>query len=75
MSEKYTVYGADRSGQSWTCRETSDPVDVLSLLAALRRECPHAAYGVHLTDDPEAGDVEDVIEEAMAMEEEGKNDD
>jgi len=66
MKPKYTVYGVDRAGVPWECRQTDNGPEVLSLLTALRAEHSprHRAYGVFLTDDPEVGDVEDQIEEA-----------
>ena len=63
MKARYTVYGADRAGDTWECRQTDSGSEVLSLLAALRKELPRNAFGVYLTDDPEKGDQEMQIEE------------
>ena len=60
---KYTVYGADRAGDTWECRQTDSPIEVISLLAGLRRLNPNNVFGVYLTDDPERGDQEMDIEE------------
>jgi hypothetical protein len=65
---RYTVYGVDRAGVPWECRQTDDHAEVLSLLGALRREHNprHTVFGVYLTDDPERGDQETAIEEVLS---------
>ena len=62
---KYTVYGADRAGDTWECHQMDSPIEVTNLLAGLRRLNPHNVFGVFLTDDPERGDQEMEIEEAL----------
>lgn len=64
-SPRYTVYGADRAGDTWECRQIENPVEVASLLLGLRRFNPHNVFGVYLTDDPEHGDVEEEIDEEV----------
>jgi hypothetical protein len=59
------VYAADRSGQSWDVRQTSDASETLTLLERLRAEYPGRVYGVYDYDDPERGDIEMELEEAV----------
>lgn len=65
MSEraKYTVYAVDRAGNSWDEAMTDDPKEALRQLERVRATYPTG--GVTLTDDPEAGDVENRIMEEL----------
>ncbi len=65
----YQVYSADRSGQSWDVFTTSSETRVLSVLEARRKASPGQVHGVYDLDDPERGDVEDEIQEALAYDE------
>ena len=60
-----TVYGVDCAGTPWTVLETFDTDLALAALARERaaHRPEHKAFGVYWTDDPEAGDVQDVLEE------------
>ena len=63
MAPKYTVYEADRSGQCWDILQSDSPAEVLGALLIGRAARPNDAFGVSLTDDPEAGNVEDRLGE------------
>jgi hypothetical protein len=60
---RFTVYEADRSGECWDILQSDSPAEVLGCLLIGRAARPDNAFGVYLTDDPEVGDVEDMIGE------------
>lgn len=61
-----TVYGVDRAGTPWDERENiPDASEALTLLERLRSEQPNNVYGVFDADDPERGDIEMELEEAI----------
>lgn len=67
---KYTVYAADRAGSSWTVFAHDDPALVLAWLAGERAAWRNQrVFGVYLTDNPEAGDVEDRCEDEVSSRE------
>ena len=61
--KSYTVYAADRSGETFNVMETYDPSEALKALEQGRNAKPHLAVGVYETDDPERGDVEMELED------------
>ena len=67
---KWTVYEADRSGQSWDLCQTDEAEYALKCIAAGRAARPRNAFGVYETDEPERGDqemeLEDILSEARS---------
>ena len=62
---KYTIQGVDRAGCTWEVIQLDNPEVVLERLASDRALEPRNHFYVYLTDDPEAGDVEDRIMEEL----------
>ena len=61
-----TIYGADLAGDCWDQRETyTDPREALTALETLRHTRPQIVWGVYDSDDPERGDIELELEEAV----------
>jgi hypothetical protein len=59
------LYAADRAGECWHERECLDPLDALTAVRRAREQRPDYAWGVFDDDDPEHGDVEDELDEAI----------
>ena len=62
---KYTIQGVDRAGCTWEVDSKHDPAFALACLEQARRAEPRNHFYVYLTDDPEAGDVENQIMEEL----------
>jgi hypothetical protein len=61
----YCIYGADRAGCVWDVGLFHEPLTALWVLEAQRLLHPDYAYGVYDLDDPERGDIQFELEEAL----------
>jgi len=68
--KRWTVGGADPSGNSWDAFKTASPAEALSRLEALRSEAQrpgsglsNRVYFVYDAEEPERGDAEALLEE------------
>ncbi len=66
MSLKYTIYAADRAGESWDVAQLSDSAMALLVLGIYRNKHPEWVFGAYDTDNVEGGDIEAELEELVA---------
>jgi len=69
---RWTVGGADPSGNAYDILKTADPVEALAKLEALRVEADHPGSGlsnrtyfVYDAEEPERGDAQMLLEEMV----------